>query len=113
MEPTFSTRPGISDTAESHTYTNYTPPADSDPAPSPESGKHASHAGHGSHHWMHLLMCAPMVLVVGFLVLTGRAGGGSIFYALSCLGMMAVMMVLMNRSSGGGGSNSPTQGHRH
>jgi hypothetical protein len=56
---------------------------------------------------MHLLMCAPMLLVVGYLVLTGRAGGGSIFYALGCTAMMGVMMMVMGRmgrGSGGGGS---------
>ena len=63
-----------------------------------------SHKGHG---WMHWAMCAPMLLVVGYLVLTGSAGGGAVVYALGCVLMLGVMMLLMNRSGGG------HSGHRH
>jgi hypothetical protein len=61
---------------------------------------------------MHLLMCAPMLLVVGYLVLTGRAGGDSIFYALGCMAMMGVMMAMMNHGSDGQGSGKHSPGHR-
>jgi len=57
---------------------------------------------------MYLLMCAPMLLVVGYLVLAGRAGGGAILYAVGCLAMMGLMMAMMNHGSG------DTSGHhRH
>lgn len=62
---------------------------------------------HGGHSWLHWLMCLPMLLIVGYQVLTGAVGGGSLFYALGCVAMMAVMMRVMNH---GGGNNS---GHRH
>ena len=61
----------------------------------PTSGHHAGHS-----HWMHLLMCAPMLLIVGYLLLTGKAGGGAILYAVSCMAMMGVMMAMMDRGSG-------------
>lgn len=112
MEPTFPYSPGP--TQGTDTFTNYTPPTDSvQPAASPEPGTGTAPGRHGSHHWMHLLMCAPMLLVVGYLVLTGRAGGGSIFYALGCMVMMGVMMAMMNRGSGDHGSGKHTAGHRH
>ena len=111
MEPTFPSSPGP--TQGTDTFTNYTPPTDSgQPAVSPEPGTGTAPGHHGSHHWMHLLMCAPMLLVVGYLVLTGRGGGGSIFYALGCMAMMGVMMAMMNRGSGEKGSGSHNAGHR-
>lgn len=112
MEPTFPYSPGS--TQDTDTFTNYTPPTDSvPPATVPEPGTGTAPGRHGGHQWMHLLMCAPMLLVVGFLVLTGRAGGGSIFYALGCMAMMGVMMAMMNRGSGDKGSGNHTTGHRH
>lgn len=83
----------------------------------PETGPtHGHHTGH--NHWMHLLMCAPMFLIVGYLVLTGKAGGGSILYAVGCLVMMGAMMAMMNRGSSTHGSSThgPSNqgsGHRH
>ncbi|WP_284550800.1 hypothetical protein [Aestuariimicrobium sp. T2.26MG-19.2B] len=57
-------------------------------------------------------MCAPMLLVVGYLLLTGKAGGGAVLYAIGCVAMMGAMMVMMNRgtSDGTGGRG---RGHRH
>ena len=87
-------------------------PYGSTPSPSDLSGESTSgqnHVGmsksHG-HSWMHWLMCLPMVAIVGFLVLTGAAGGGAILYALGCMAMMGVMMLFMNH----GTQNS---GHHH
>ena len=40
---------------------------------------------------MMLLMCVPMLLVVGFLVVTGRAGSTSILAALLCVGVMSAL----------------------
>ena len=99
--------------AEPVRYANYPPTASADrPVPAetsePESGTPQSHKG---HHGMHLLMCAPMLLVVGYLVLTGRAGGGSIFYAVGCMAMMGVMMVVMGRMGGGSGDDSSGPHH--
>ncbi len=56
-------------------------------------------------------MCAPMLLVVGYLVLTARAGGGSIFYALGCMAMMGVMMTVMGRMGGGSGDRGSDSHH--
>ena len=67
--------------------------------PGPEAGPTpVRHAGHS--HWMHVLMCAPMLLVVGYLLLAGKVGGGAILYALSCMIMMGAMMAMMDRGSG-------------
>lgn len=59
--------------------------------------------GHGkSHHWMHLLMCAPMLLIVAGYLWTGRASlaAGSVMAAvipaLGCVVMMWLMMRMMN-----------------
>lgn len=112
MEPTFPSNLGP--TQSTDTFTNYPPLTDSvQPAATPEPGTGTAPGRHGSHHLMHLLMCAPMLLVVGYLVLTGRAAGGSIFYALGCMVMMGVMMAMMNRGSGDQGSGKHTGGHQH
>lgn len=74
-----------------------------DEDPSSTTHQHGAAHQHGkSHHWMHLLMCAPMLAVVGFLVATGAAGGGAIGYALLCMAMMGAMMLFMNQGSAGG-----------
>ena len=89
-------------------YANYPPTDAADPAvpaEAPAPGTDTTPESHKGHHWMHLLMCAPMLLVVGYLVLTGRAGGGSIFYAVGCMAMMGVMMVVMGRMSRGPGDD--------
>ncbi|MBI4901956.1 MAG: hypothetical protein HY829_15990 [Actinobacteria bacterium] len=77
------------------------------PAREPVGGGRKKHGW--AHHGMHLLMCAPMLLVVGFLVLTGRAGGSAILSAVGCMVMMAVMMAAMNRRS----SSKDSSGHEH
>lgn len=43
---------------------------------------------------MMMLMCIPMLLIAGFLLVTG-AGGIGVLLALVCLGMMAAMMFMM------------------
>jgi hypothetical protein len=43
-----------------------------------------------------LLMCLPMVVLVGALVATGAVGGGAILYAMGCMLMMGVMMLFMS-----------------
>jgi hypothetical protein len=112
MKPDFPYTLGS--TQDTDTFTNYTPPTDPlQPAGSPEPGMETAPGRHRGHHWMHLLMCAPMLLVVGYLVLTGRAGGGSIFYAVGCMAMMGVMMAMMNHGSSTDDSGTHPRGHRH
>jgi hypothetical protein len=45
------------------------------------------------------LMCLPMLVIVGLLILSGSAGLGATVYALACLGMMAVMMLFMQHGT--------------
>ena len=112
MEPHFPYSPGS--TQGTDTFTNYTPPTDPpQPAASPEPPRETALGRHAGHHWMHVLMCAPMLLVVGFLVLTGRAGGGAIFYAVGCMAMMGAMMAMMNRGSSTDDSGTHPREHRH
>lgn len=80
-----------------------------EPSLSAHAGTQGSPSRHKGHnHWMHVLMCAPMLLVVGYLVLADKAGGATILYALGCVVMMGVMMAMMNRGRG-----NDTSGHRH
>lgn len=61
----------------------------------------SGHQGHGGHRLMMLLMCLPMLVVVGFLVLTDVVGPGAFLAVIVCVGAMA----LMHGAAGG-------QGHR-
>jgi hypothetical protein len=54
-----------------------------------------------------------MLIVVGYLLLTGRAGGGAIFYAVGCMVMMGVMMAMMSHGSSTDDSGTHPRGHRH
>lgn len=56
--------------------------------------RRGGHGGHGGHGLMMMLMCIPMLLIAGFLLVTG-AGGTGLILALVCLGMMAAMMFMM------------------
>lgn len=64
-----------------------------------------SHQHDKSHHWMHLLMCAPMLLVVAGYLWAGRASlaaGGvlaALVPAISCMFMMWLMMRMMDHGS--------------
>lgn len=55
--------------------------------------------GHGGHGWAMWLMCLPMLLIFGLLLLSGSVGLGAAVYALVCLGMMAVMMLFMQHGT--------------
>lgn len=59
---------------------------------------HASHGG--SHMWMMLVMCLPLV-AVGLWSLVNGGGVGRLLGGVACM----AMMMLMHRSSG--------TGHRH
>jgi hypothetical protein len=50
-------------------------------------------------HLMHLLMCAPM-LIVGLLLLVGGSGFGSLLPLIACVLMMGLMMSAMGGHSG-------------
>lgn len=61
------------------------------------------HQGHGNH-WMHLLMCALMLLIVAWALWSGGAtsiasGLAIIAPAAICMGMMMLMMRLMGHGS--------------
>ena len=47
------------------------------------------------HHLLMMVMCLPMLLIVGALVTTGIVGAGAVGYAVLCIAMMAAMMRLM------------------
>lgn len=74
----------------------------------PTSTTHQQGAAHQhgkSHHWMHLLMCAPMLLVVAGSLWAGRASlaaGGvlaALVPAIGCMLMMWLMMRTMDHGS--------------
>lgn len=58
------------------------------------------HGGHGTHRWMMIVCCIPMLLIAVALVLTGVANAGAVVFALACFAMMAVMMAGMGHGSG-------------
>ena len=74
------------------------PPLPTVTTPHHEHPAQAPH-GHGRHAWAMWLMCVPMLLIVGLLILSGSAGFGAIVYALACLGMMAAMMLFMQHGT--------------
>jgi hypothetical protein len=47
---------------------------------------------HGDHGLMMMVMCIPMLLIAGVLVVTGSAGG--LVIALVCIAMMAMMFMM-------------------
>lgn len=109
-DPTFPVSPGSRTDVDRNVGRSLSAPPD--PARSVDMAQlgteqvPAHRAGH--NHWVHLLMCALMLLVVGYLVVTDKAGGGAILYAVGCLAMMGVMMALMNH-----GPDDHSSGHRH
>ncbi len=77
-----------------------------DQDPTSTTHQHGNSHQHGkSHHWMHLLMCAPMLLVVGAYLWAGRssigAGGAlaALVPAIGCMLMMWLMMRMMDHGS--------------
>ncbi|MBI5310886.1 MAG: hypothetical protein HZB14_07685 [Actinobacteria bacterium] len=46
----------------------------------------------GSHKWVMVACCIPMLVIAIALVATGVVGAGFIFVALMCALMMALMM---------------------
>ena len=61
----------------------------------PSSQAPEGHSGHGSHGWMMIVCCIPMLLIALALVITGVASPGLIVVAVGCTVMMAVMMRAM------------------
>ena len=101
-----------------HTDHRAIPPAGSDPydrfaadpfaptTPAPPVGQPAPTAQPVRHRWwMHLLMCAPMLLVVAGYLWAGRASlaaGGvlaALVPAIGCMLMMWLMMRMMDHGS--------------
>lgn len=70
----------------------------------PSAQQGTDHGGPAGHHWMMMLMCAPMLVIAVALVATGTAGVGTIVVALGCAVMMAVMMRGMGGHGHGGGA---------
>lgn len=66
-----------------------------DPNPGADDGRR------GTHGWMMMLCCVPMVVIAVALVVTGVASAGFLFTAVLCVGMMAVMMRGMYHSGSG------------
>ena len=60
-------------------------------------------------HLMHVLMCAPMIVVAAVL-LFGGAGVTSLVPLVGCMLMMVVMMVVMMSLMGGGHGDGRGEG---
>ena len=50
------------------------------------------HGGHGSHRWMMIACCIPMLVIAVALVATGVVSAGFLFFAVACTAMMVFMM---------------------
>lgn len=114
-DPNFPYSPGVSAPVSEPPGTRTSPEARPAGGATSLSGRVPHrHAGHA--HGMHLLMCTPMVLVVAYLVVAGKAGAGLILYALACVVMMGMMMAMMGhgrRSDASGHQHGTTSGHQH
>ena len=76
--------------------------ADRLPGDTSEDPKPGADGGHlGSHGWVMMLCCVPMVVIAVALVATGVVSAGFLFTAVLCVGMMAVMMRGMNHTGTG------------
>jgi cytosine/uracil/thiamine/allantoin permease len=65
-------------------------------------GQRTGHAGHrhGSHSWMMMICCVPMLVIAIVLVATGVASSSFILSAIACTVMMAMMMRMMGDMGG-------------
>ena len=50
------------------------------------------------HHRLVALMCVSMLLIVGFLILTGTLAVGTAILAAACVAAMGLMMFAMERT---------------
>ncbi len=57
---------------------------------------------HGSHSWMMIACCIPMLIIAVALVAAGVASPGFIVAAIACTAMMALMMRGMDHGGGDG-----------
>ena len=72
------------------------------PHPAPEDGGQTEPltGGHrGSHRWMMIACCIPMIVLAVALVASGTANAGALIVALVCTLAMALMMGGMGGSS--------------
>ena len=58
------------------------------------------HSGHGSHSWMMIACCIPMLIIAVALVVTGIASPGLVVAAIACTAVMAFMMRGMDHHEG-------------
>ena len=70
-------------------------PLSVDPAAHDQAARTTTQRGHGGHGLVMILMCLPMVLIVGLLVATGVAGAGAVLFVVLCMAMMAAMVFMM------------------
>ena len=66
---------------------------------------------HVKHHAMHLLMCAPMLLIAVVAIASG-ASVGFLVPAIACMLMMGVMMGGGHGHSSGGQDHTKDHQHR-
>ena len=106
MNPDFPYNPDS--TGDPVRFANYPPMAPGDrplPAESQQLGTETAPESHSGRHWMHLLMCAPMLLVVGYL---GPDRQGRWGFDLLRGGLHGHD----GRDDGGHGEDGPTLGRR-
>lgn len=65
---------------------------------------HREHRRGGNRgHWLAMfLCCVPVVLIVGFLYLTGAVGSGAVVAVIVCVAMMPLMHGAMSHGDRGG-----------
>jgi hypothetical protein len=65
-----------------------------------DSSKDEHDQRHGSHSWMMIVCCIPMLVIALALVVTGITSSGVIFGVIGCTVMMALMMRGMDHGGG-------------
>ena len=71
-----------------------------DKPPTRSHDESEGHDGHGSHGWMMIACCIPMLVIAIVLVATGVASAGFLFVAIMCTAMMWMMMRGMSGMGG-------------
>ena len=70
------------------------------PNPRPSMAHSPKTAGHGSHGWMMMICCIPMIAIAIVLVAAGVASPGFLVAAAGCTVMLAMMMRAMDHGGG-------------
>ena len=71
------------------------------PAPA-EPSQHQSHASRGTHGWMMILCCIPMLAIAAVLLAVGVVNAGFLVFVVACTAMMAFMMRGMSHGGSSG-----------